>query len=210
MFSSLTNKVQQHTYSYRIPRGSMNIKVVIILLVLPSICLGQNAPDPLYGYFAEVAGQDGQISVNELQRALTASGIIGSYRVFSRATCAILISVLDRDYSGKMGLNEFQEMWTALNQWKESFARFDSDRSGEIEAHELQSALSAFGYDLSPQAQGVIFKRFSEDGNMPFDDYVFCLVKLRAITDHFRRRDASQNGYATFKYDDFIQVTMIY
>ena len=50
-----------------------------------------------------------------------------------------------RDYSGKMGLNEFQEMWTALNQWKESFARFDSDRSGEIEAHELQSALSAFG-----------------------------------------------------------------
>lgn len=31
-----------------------------------------------------------------------------------------MISMLDRDYSGKMGFNEFKELWGALNQWKVS------------------------------------------------------------------------------------------
>ena len=26
--------------------------------------------------------------------------------------------MLDRDFSGKMGFNEFKELWGALNQWK--------------------------------------------------------------------------------------------
>ena len=29
-----------------------------------------------------------------------------------------MITMLDRDYSGKMGFNEFKELWAALNQWK--------------------------------------------------------------------------------------------
>ncbi|XP_028281148.1 sorcin-like, partial [Parambassis ranga] len=34
--------------------------------------------DPLFGYFSAVAGQDGQISADELQRCLTQSGAIAS------------------------------------------------------------------------------------------------------------------------------------
>lgn len=30
----------------------------------------------------------------------------------------MMIAMLDRDYSGKMGFNEFKELWAALNQWK--------------------------------------------------------------------------------------------
>lgn len=37
---------------------------------------------------------------------------------FSKETCRIMISMLDRDRSGKMGFNEFKELWAALNQWK--------------------------------------------------------------------------------------------
>lgn len=29
-----------------------------------------------------------------------------------------MIAMLDRDHSGKMGFNEFKELWAALNQWK--------------------------------------------------------------------------------------------
>uniref|UniRef100_A0A8C0ZW59 Sorcin n=1 Tax=Castor canadensis TaxID=51338 RepID=A0A8C0ZW59_CASCN len=36
--------------------------------------------DPLYGYFSAVAGQDGQIDADELQRCLTQSGIAGGYK----------------------------------------------------------------------------------------------------------------------------------
>ncbi|XP_063142757.1 sorcin isoform X4 [Rattus norvegicus] len=38
--------------------------------------------DPLYGYFAAVAGQDGQIDADELQRCLTQSGIAGGYKPY--------------------------------------------------------------------------------------------------------------------------------
>ncbi len=62
--------------------------------------------------------QDGQIDADELQRCLTSSGIAGSYQMFSRETCVLMINMLDRDYSGQMGFNEFKELWGVLNQWK--------------------------------------------------------------------------------------------
>ena len=64
--------------------------------------------------------QDGQIDAGELQSCLTSSGISGTYQPFSKETCRIMINMLDRDYSGKMGFTEFKELWAALNQWKVS------------------------------------------------------------------------------------------
>ena len=78
----------------------------------------QPQADPLWGYFSHVAGQDGQIDAGELQRCLTSSGIGGSYQPFSKETCRIMITMLDRDYSGQMGFSEFKELWASLNQWK--------------------------------------------------------------------------------------------
>eukprot|EP00493_Phyllostaurus_siculus_P011377 UN11536 len=82
---------------------------------------GYGAADPLWGYFSAVAGVDGQIDAIELQRCLTQSGIAGTYQMFSLETCRIMISMLDRDYSGKMGFNEFKELWGCLNQWRGTF-----------------------------------------------------------------------------------------
>uniref|UniRef100_A0A2K5HMF5 Sorcin n=1 Tax=Colobus angolensis palliatus TaxID=336983 RepID=A0A2K5HMF5_COLAP len=100
--------------------------------------------DPLYGYFAAVAGQDGQIDADELQRCLTQSGIAGGYKRFR----------------------------------------------------------------LSPQAVNSIAKRYSTNGKITFDDYIACCVKLRALTDSFRRWDTAQQGVVNFPYDDFIQCVM--
>ncbi|CAL9706111.1 unnamed protein product [Knipowitschia caucasica] len=169
---------------------------------------GQQQQDPLYGYFSSVAGQDGQISADELQRCLTSSGISGSYNPFSLETCRLMISMLDRDYSGSMGFNEFKELSGVLNQWKTMFMQYDRDRSGTVDPQELHQALGHMGYNLSPQALSSILKRYSHHGRVGFDDFVCCCIKLRALTDHFRRRDASNCGKANFAYDDFIQVTM--
>ena len=164
--------------------------------------------DPLYGYFSAVAGHDQQIDALELQRCLTSSGIAGSYQQFSLETCRIMISMLDRDYSGKMGFNEFKELWGALNQWKSTFMIYDRDRSGTVEPHEMHQAIVSWGYNLSAQALNIIIKRYSDNGRIKFDDFVSAAIRLRMLTDHFRRRDATQTGYASFSYDDFIQVTM--
>ncbi|XP_031570923.1 sorcin-like isoform X2 [Actinia tenebrosa] len=164
--------------------------------------------DPLYGYFQQVAGQDQEIDAQELQRCLTASGISGTYQPFNLETCRLMINMLDRDYSGKMGFTEFKEIWAALNQWKTCFMQYDRDRSGTVEPHELHQALSSFGYNLSPAALNVMVKRYAINNRITFDDFVSCCVRLRALTDNFRRRDVSRTGNANFTYDDFIQVTM--
>jgi Ca2+-binding EF-hand superfamily protein len=165
-------------------------------------------PDPLWGYFSHVAGQDGQIDAEELQRCLTTSGIAGNYQQFSKETCRIMIAMLDRDRSGSMGFNEFKELWAALNQWKTAFVNVDRDRSGFVEGHELQQALTSFGYNLQPQTIAVLVRRFSNNGRIGFDDFVSCCVKIRALSGHFQARDRMRNGTATFSYDDFLQVAM--
>ncbi|KAM9851486.1 sorcin isoform 2-T2 [Aulostomus maculatus] len=169
---------------------------------------GTPGADPLYGYFSAVAGQDGQISADELQRCLTQSGLSGSYQPFSLETCRLMISMLDRDMSCTMGFSEFKDLWQALNGWKNVFVSFDRDRSGTVEGHEMHQAITSMGYNLSPQAMNCMLKRYSINGRIAFDDFVSCCVRLRALTDQFRRRDTAQTGNASFKYDDFIQVTM--
>lgn len=166
------------------------------------------AADPLYGYFANVAGADGQIDALELQRCLTQSGISGSYQPFSLETCRLMINMLDRDYSGMMGFNEFKELWGCLNQWKTTFFQYDRDRSGTVEPHELHSAITSWSYNLTPQALGIIVKRYAVQSRITFDNFIAIAVRLRLLTDAFRRRDATQAGYANFTYDDFVQVTM--
>ncbi|KAM4705551.1 sorcin [Rhinophrynus dorsalis] len=164
--------------------------------------------DPMYGYFVSVAGQDGQIDADELQRCLTQAGLSGGYKPFNLETCRLMISMLDRDMSGKMGFNEFKELGAVINGWKQHFMAFDADRSGTVDAVELQRALGTMGYRLSPQALNNITKRYSSHGRIGFDDYIACCVKLRALTDTFRRRDAAQQGVVNFQYDDFIQCVM--
>ncbi|KAM4697473.1 grancalcin [Rhinophrynus dorsalis] len=166
------------------------------------------AGDPLWGYFSAVAGQDGEIDAEELQRCLTQAGIHGTYTPFSLETCRIMISMLDMDHTGKMGFNEFKELWGALNAWKQNFCTFDQDRSGTVEPHEFSQAIMAMGYRVNHQTLNTIVKRYSKNGRIYFDDYVACCVKLRALSDVFRRRDSMQQGYVNFVYDDFLQCTM--
>ncbi|XP_029926431.1 grancalcin-like [Myripristis murdjan] len=167
-----------------------------------------SANDPMWGYFTAIAGQDGEIDAEELQKCLTQSGFSGTYTPFSLETCRIMIAMLDRDFTGKMGFNEFKELFTALNGWKQNFMMFDQDRSGSVEPHEMSQAINAMGYRVSPQALNGIIKRYSKGGRIFFDDYVACSVKLRALTDNFRRRDTMQQGTVNFAYDDFILCTM--
>lgn len=119
-----------------------------------------------------------------------------------------MISMLDRDMSCSMGFNEFKELWAVLSGWKQHFMSIDRDMSGTVDSQEMNQAVSSMGYRLNHQAMSCIIKRYSSNGKVSFDDYVACCVKLRSLTDLFRKRDQAQQGMATFQYDDFIQCTM--
>ncbi|EDV26753.1 uncharacterized protein TRIADDRAFT_22435, partial [Trichoplax adhaerens] len=158
--------------------------------------------DPLHGYFSAVAGSDQQIDAHELQRCLTQSGIAGNYQQFSLDTCRIMIAMLDYDYSGKMGFQEFKQLWGCLSQWKTTFLQYDSDRSGTCEPHELYAAIASFGYRLSPQALNIMVKRYSDNGRIAFDNFISCITRLKTLTERFQQRDTAKNGMVQFHYDD--------
>ena len=66
--------------------------------------------------------------------------------------------------------------------FQSTFMTYDRDRSGTVEPGELQQALVTFGYNLSPQALGVINRRYANQGRVPFDAFVGLCVRLRALT----------------------------
>uniref|UniRef100_A0A3B3SUI0 Sorcin n=1 Tax=Paramormyrops kingsleyae TaxID=1676925 RepID=A0A3B3SUI0_9TELE len=101
--------------------------------------------DPMMGYFSAVAGQDGQISADELQVCLTQANFSGAYKPFNLETCRLMISMLDRDGSHTMGFNEFKELWNVLYAWKQHFASIDRDQSGSVDPQEMQQAVSSMG-----------------------------------------------------------------
>ncbi|XP_077346967.1 sorcin [Lithobates pipiens] len=169
---------------------------------------GYPQQDPMYGHFLQVAGQDGQIDAEELQRCLTQYGMAGSYKPFNLETCRLMISMLDRDLSGKLGFNEFKELGMVLNGWRQNFMAVDTNMSGSVDGMEIHRSMAAMGFRLSPQALNIITRRYSNHGRISFDDYITCCVRLRALTETFRRRDVSQQGMVNFMYDDFIQAVM--
>ncbi|KPP72571.1 hypothetical protein Z043_108412 [Scleropages formosus] len=101
-----------------------------------------------------------------------------------------------------MGFNEFKELWSVLHAWKQHFLTIDRDHSGTVDLQEMQQAIGSMGYRLSPQTMNSMINRYSTQGKITFDDYVACCVKLRTLTELFRRRDQAQQGMATFAYDD--------
>ena len=55
------------------------------------------------------------MDADELQACLTATGIAGTFRPFSKETCVIMINMLDE--SGKLGYPEFTELLQVLEMW---------------------------------------------------------------------------------------------
>lgn len=157
----------------------------------------------LWGYFSAVAGPENCIDADKLQRALTTSGFAGyTNHEFSLETCRLMISLLDRDNSGTLNFTEFQSLWSALHMWRDTFHRFDRDRSGRINPVELSQAIQSYGYNISQAVGNTILKRYSRHGLINFDDFIAVSVKVRALSEAFRRHDPSGQGYATLSYDD--------
>ncbi|KNC86773.1 hypothetical protein SARC_01106 [Sphaeroforma arctica JP610] len=179
---------------------------------------GQGPPrpdpnDPLYQWFLSVdTDRSGFIDQDELQRCLTMSGLSGSWKPFSAETCRLMIAMLDRDQNGTLSFDEFKNLWQIVNGWKQVFLQADADRSGFIDERELQQCINNLGYRLSPQTVQSMTKRYSDNSSkqLAFDDFVACIVRMRALTDGFMVLDHQRTGVVQMPYDKFIQLSMMY
>jgi len=146
--------------------------------------------------------RSGAITSNELQAALSN----GSWQPFNPETVRMMIGMFDKDNSGSINFEEFKALWKYITDWLNCFRSFDADRSGNIDRHELKSALTSFGYRLTDAFVDLLVQKFNRDGTMTikFDDFIQCCVLLQTLTAAFRFHDTDLDGWIRISYEEFL------
>ncbi|EON61872.1 hypothetical protein W97_01090 [Coniosporium apollinis CBS 100218] len=161
-----------------------------------------NDRDALWRIFNAVDKDgSGQLTEDELGRAL----VNGDWSPFDTHTVRMMIRMFDTDRSGTINFDEFCGLWAFLAAWRALFDRFDLDRSGNISLPEFSEALVAFGYRLSGQFVGLLFRTYDRGrGAIGFDLFVQACISLKRMTDVFKRYDEDRDGYITLSFEEFL------
>ncbi|KAK4300804.1 hypothetical protein Pmani_027019 [Petrolisthes manimaculis] len=141
------------------------------------------ADERINGFFRKVAGEDLEIDWKELQDVLNyALKREFNFEGFTKDVCRSMIAMMDVDRSGKLGLQEFLQLWTDIRVWKNAFRIYDKDNSGELCSFELRQALNSAGYRLNNHVCNALMLRYGDrQGKISFDDFIMCSVKLKTM-----------------------------
>ncbi|XP_051766892.1 calpain-8 [Ctenopharyngodon idella] len=161
--------------------------------------ISESDVDPHFKHlFNKVAGNDSEVSVTELQQILDS---VISKRTdlktdgFRMETCRQIISLLDRDGSGKLGLVEFHALWTKIQKYLEIFKSRDTDNSGTMSSHEMRDAVKEAGFQLNNEVLQVIISRYAnQQYAIDFDCFVSCLIRLEMLFKMFKTFDKKNTG----------------
>ncbi|KAF6770671.1 hypothetical protein AHF37_10014 [Paragonimus kellicotti] len=117
-----------------------------------------------------------------------------------------MMSMFDQDMNGTMNCQEFAQLFNYVQRWMACFRQYDTDRSGTISAQELQTALTSFGFRLSPQFINMLIRKFDRTrrGQIAFDDFMLACVCLQNLTNAFMRHDHNRSGVAQMAFEQFL------
>lgn len=164
----------------------------------------------LRALFAKIAGDDMEVNSYELQKILNMvfRKEIRSEQ-FSLDVCRSMVALMDDDHSGKLGLDEFRALWILVRTWKNVFTAFDKDGSGYLNTFGLRAALGSAGYQVNQHILKALVLRYgNDDGNIAFEDFIGCAVKLRTMIEVFKEKDTRKIGSAVFTIDEWLENTM--
>uniref|UniRef100_A0A8C5Q9J1 Calpain-2 catalytic subunit n=1 Tax=Leptobrachium leishanense TaxID=445787 RepID=A0A8C5Q9J1_9ANUR len=154
--------------------------------------LSEDQIDPGFkNLFKHLAGEDKEISVFELcsilKKVLSSRDDIKSDG-FSLETCRTIVDLLDSDGSGKLGLREFNTLWTKILKYQKAYRSTDTDKSGTMNSYEMRRALETLGFKLNSELHQLLVARFAdEDLSIDFDNFVRCLLRLEIMFSKWRR-----------------------
>uniref|UniRef100_A0A3Q1AHY6 Calpain catalytic domain-containing protein n=1 Tax=Amphiprion ocellaris TaxID=80972 RepID=A0A3Q1AHY6_AMPOC len=100
---------------------------------------------------------------------------------FSLETGRLIVSLLDKDESDKLGLTEFHLLWNKIQKYL-IFKNHDSDNSGTMSSHEMRGAATEAGFHVNSQVLQAIVSRYADHQYaVDFDSFVGCLIKLEML-----------------------------
>ncbi|CAJ0936920.1 unnamed protein product, partial [Ranitomeya imitator] len=159
--------------------------------------------------FMQLAGEDAEISAfelfNILKKVISKQADIKSDG-FSLETCRTIVDLLDADGSGKLGLKEFNILWSKLIKYQGIYRAIDVDRSGTMNAYEMRKALEAAGFKLNSQLHQLVVARFADDNLcIDFDNFVRCLLRLEIMFKIFKQMDTENSGVVPLTMTDKLE-----
>ncbi|XP_035827604.1 calpain-A [Aplysia californica] len=93
--------------------------------------------------FQKISGRNMEVNPFELMEALKEELRNEPLQQdVSIGTCKSFVNLMDVDRKDMLSFKEFQNLWHQLRIWKETFYKFDIDRSGSLDSRELRSALN--------------------------------------------------------------------
>uniref|UniRef100_UPI0037E90BE5 calpain-2 catalytic subunit-like n=1 Tax=Semicossyphus pulcher TaxID=241346 RepID=UPI0037E90BE5 len=155
--------------------------------------------DPHFKHlFKHIAGNDSEVSAFELVKVLNN---VVSHRSdvrtdgFSLETGRLIVSLLDKDESAKLGLLEFHLLWSKIQKYLEIFKNHDSDNSGTMSSHEMRGAATEAGFHVnSPVLQAIVSRYADAQYAIDFDSFVGCLIKLEMLFKMFKALEKADSG----------------
>ncbi|XP_053568565.1 calpain-2 catalytic subunit isoform X2 [Bombina bombina] len=170
--------------------------------------------DPSFkNLFKHLAGEDKEISAfelcNILKRVISNREDIKSDG-FSIETCRTIVDLLDSDGSGKLGLKEFNILWSKILKYQGIYRKVDVDRTGTMNAYEMRKAVEAAGFKLNSHLHELLVARYADDEmTIDFDNFVRCLIRLEIMFKLFRQLDSENTGVVPLTMPAFLSFTVI-
>ncbi|XP_072031117.1 calpain small subunit 1-like [Amphiura filiformis] len=165
----------------------------------------------LYIAFKRIAGEDNEVDPWELQELLNTVVKRDPElwdNQFSLDACKSMVAMTDADRSGKLGYEEFVELWKSIMAWTKIFKQYDRDNSGTFSANELHLAFSTLGYKLSGTTFKAMVLRYADkDSQIKYNSFIAGATKLRHMYEIFYKH-VGKDKKATFGFDDYIRATM--
>ncbi|KAK5873288.1 hypothetical protein PBY51_018340 [Eleginops maclovinus] len=167
--------------------------------------------DSFRSMFAQLSGDDMEISVQELRTIL--NRVVSKHRDlqtdgFSSESCRAMVSLMDKDGSTRLGLLEFQILWNKIRKWLGIFRDFDLDKSGCMSSYEMRLALENGGFRLNTQVLQMLVARYADNEVIDFDNFTCCLVKLEAMFRAFQALDTGGTGSVTLNVSEWLCISM--
>ncbi|XP_039662014.1 calpain-2 catalytic subunit-like [Perca fluviatilis] len=161
--------------------------------------LSESDVDPHFKeHFKQTDGNDMEVSAFELVEILNK---VVSQRSdiktesFSLETGRLIVSLLDKDESGKLGLMEFNLLWSKIQKYLAIFKKHDTDSSGTMNSHEMRGAATEAGFQVNSGVLQAIVSRYSDaQYAIDFDCFVGCLIKLEMLFKMFKTLERAGTG----------------